>query len=238
MAPWRQAIAVARAAKRTARAARRAELAAKRTARQAERTASAAKRTARPATRTTPVPAAPATRLPALDQLPDQRSLLERELAARKAGLRVRISEPGRPKATVAPKPASTFSRIYPVNPETAAAAPKPGSTFSRIHPMNPETTAAAPKPNSAFSRIYRKNPETTARSQPKRLTPTKAEVLRSTTLANIWDPTLRATLEKRFGPAPPPTGWFVPQAWPPPPDLGPASNSADHKSSGHRRAT
>jgi len=62
-------------------------------------------------------------------------------------------------------------------------------------------------------------NPEATAPLQPTRLTPTKAEALRSTTLANTWDGTLRATLEQRFGPAPPPPGWFVPQAWPAPPE-------------------
>jgi hypothetical protein len=61
-------------------------------------------------------------------------------------------------------------------------------------------------------------NPETAAPSQPTRLTPPKAEALRSTTLCNTWDHTLRATFEQRFAPAPPPPGWFAPQAWPSPP--------------------
>jgi hypothetical protein len=99
------------------------------------------------------------------------------------------------------------------VNPEKAVAAtpaPKPDSAFSRINPLNPDTAAPAPKLHSAVSRINPLNPETAAPSQPTHLTPTKAEALRSTTLANTWDPALRATLEKRFGPAPPPPGWFA----------------------------
>ncbi len=220
LAPWREAIAFARAAKRaalaanrTAHAARRAALAAKRTARQAERTSSGAKRTARQATRAARVPAVPPARPSPPHPPEDQCSLMGRELAARKAGLRVRVSEPGRPPATDAPKPASTFSQIYPMNPDAAAApAPKPDSAFSRIIPLNPETTTApAPKPDSAFSRIYPRNrdnnpdyaaparkpdsafsgicpvnPETTAPSQPTRLTPTKAEALRTATLAAL----------------------------------------------------
>jgi hypothetical protein len=67
------------------------------------------------------VPAAPATRPPVLDQFPDQYSLLQRELAARKVGLRARISEPHQPAAADAPKPNSMFSRIYPMNPDPAA---------------------------------------------------------------------------------------------------------------------
>jgi hypothetical protein len=128
LAPWREAIAIARATKRaalaanrTAYATRRVELAAKRTARQAKQTASASSRTARQATRTARVPAAPATRPPVLDQFPDQYSLLQRELAARKVGLRARISEPHQPAAADAPKPNSMFSRIYPMNPDPAA---------------------------------------------------------------------------------------------------------------------
>ncbi len=237
LAPWREAIAFARAAKRTAlaakrtaRAARRKALAAKRTARQAARTAPAATHTARQATRTARVPAAPTAGPSPQNGFPDQSSLLQRELAARKAGLRVRISEPDQPPAADAPKPDSTFSRIYPVNSDTAAVpASKPESAFSRIYPLNPDTTAAptpkpdsavsriypqnpdnaapAPKPNSAFSRIIPMNPETTAPAQPAHPAPTKAEALRSTTLSNTWDSALRATLEKRFGPAPPPPG-------------------------------
>ncbi len=162
LAPWREAITVARAAKRAARAAdrtahatRRAELADKRTARQAKQTASAAKSTARHATRTTRVPAVPPARPSPLDPPADQYGLLQCELAARKAGLRMRISEPHQPPATDTPKPNSTFSRIYPMNPETAAAP--------------------AQKPNSVFSRIFPMNPETTTPSQPTRLTPASA---------------------------------------------------------------
>jgi hypothetical protein len=217
LAPWREAIAFARAAKRavlaanrTARASKHAALAAKRTARQAKQTASAANRTARQATRTARVPPTPPARPSPPYPPADQCSLLERELAARKAGLSVRVTEPGRHPATDAPKPTSTFPRIIPMNPETTAApTPKPDSAFSRIIPMNPETTAAptpkpdsafsriipmnpdtaaapTPKPDSAFSRIIPVNPETTAPSQPTRLTPTKAEALRTATLAAL----------------------------------------------------
>jgi hypothetical protein len=123
--------------------------------------------------------------------------------------------------AASAPKPNSAFPRIYPMNPGTTAApTPNPDSAFPRIYPLNPDNAAPARKPNSAFSRIYPVNPETAAPSQPTRLTPTKAKALCSTTLANTSDGTLLATLEQRFGPAPSPPGWFVPQAWPPPPGV------------------
>ena len=168
LAPWREAIAVARAtkraalaAKRSARTANHAALAAKRTARQAKQTASAAKRTARQATRTMRVPAVPPAHPSPLDPPEDQYSLLQRELAARKAGLRMRISEPDHHPATDAPNLNSMFSRIYPMNPGTAAApARKPNSASPRIHPMNPETT------------------------QPTHPTPANAEALRTATLA------------------------------------------------------
>ena len=173
LAPWRQAIAVARAAKRaalaanrTAHAARRTELAANRSARQAKQTTSAAKSTAREPTRPARVAPTLSARPSPPHPLPDQYSLLQRELAARKAGLRLRVSESHRPQATDAQKPNSTFPRIYPMNPET--------------------TSALAPKPNSAFSRIYPVNPETTAPSQPTRPAPTNAEALRTAALAAL----------------------------------------------------
>jgi hypothetical protein len=52
---------------------------------------------------------------------------------------------------------------------------------------VNPDTAAApAPKSDSEFPRIYPMNPETTAPSQPTRITPTKAEALRTATLAAL----------------------------------------------------
>ena len=176
LAPWHQAIDFARAAKRaalaanrTARASNHAALAAKRTAHQAEHTASAANRTTHQTTRTARVPPTPPARPSALHQFPDRSSLLERELAARKAGLRVRLTGPDQHPATDAPKPNSMFPRIYPVNPDTAAVpAPKPNSAFPRIIPMNPETTTA-PTPNRdpAFSRTYPQNPDPTGAPSP-----------------------------------------------------------------------
>jgi len=58
-------------------------------------------------------------------------------------------------------------------------------------------------------------NPETTAPSQPTRLTPTKAQALRSTTLANTWTTDLPGKLAHRFGPPRPAPGWRIPQAMP-----------------------
>jgi hypothetical protein len=145
LAPWRDAIAVARATRHAALAANRA---------------------ARQATRTTQTPSTPPARPSPPNPPPNQYSLLQRELAARKAGLGVRISEPHQPPVT---------------------GARSPNSTFSRIHPMNPDTTAApTPKPNSAFPRIHPMNPETTAPSRPTQLTPADAEALRTATLAAL----------------------------------------------------
>jgi hypothetical protein len=180
LAPWRQAIAVARAARSAARAARR-------TARAANHAALTAKRTARQATRTTRVPALPPARPSPPHPTEDQYSPLRRELAACIAVLRARLRAPNQPPATDAPKRASAFPRIHPMNPEAAAATAKPKTAFSRIHPMNPEPAAApAPKSESAFSRIHPMNPETTAPSQPTRLTPTNTEAQRAATLAAL----------------------------------------------------
>jgi hypothetical protein len=179
LAPWRQAIAVARAARRAARAAER-------TARAANHAALTTNRTARQATRTTRVPAVPPARPSPPQPTEDQFSPLRRELAACIAELRARLRAPNQPPATDAPKPASAFSRIHPMNPK-AAATPKPKPAFSRIHPMNPDRTAApAPNPESEFPRIHPMNPETTALSQPTRLTPAKAEAQRAATLAAL----------------------------------------------------
>jgi hypothetical protein len=61
-------------------------------------------------------------------------------------------------------------------------------------------------------------NPGTAAPTHPPRLTPTKAEALRSTTLANTWQsdlghPTLRSQLAAKFGSPSPPPNRFVPRA-------------------------
>jgi len=47
------------------------------------------------------------------------------------------------------------------------------------------------------------------------RLIPTRAQALRSTTLAETWTPDLGAELAQRFGPPRPAPGWRIPQAMP-----------------------
>ncbi len=47
-------------------------------------------------------------------------------------------------------------------------------------------------------------------------LTPTKAQALRTTTLANTWHPDLRSQLAAKLGPPPPQPGWRIPQTPPP----------------------
>jgi len=48
------------------------------------------------------------------------------------------------------------------------------------------------------------------------RLTPTNAEALRTTTLAETWTPDLAAELAQRLGHPRPAPGWRIPQAMPP----------------------
>ena len=191
LAPWRQAIGAARAAKRARLAARRADRATRHAAWTAMRAARAqAARAAAPAARpdTPPVVLPPAPGTPWTDYTP-----LERELAARLAGVRARTDngdqqaapDPGsafsrinpvnpEPATTPAPNPTSALSRINPMNPESAAApAPNPTSALSRINPVNPEPAATpAPNPNSTFSRIDPLNPETGATPKPNPTSP------------------------------------------------------------------
>src|SRR5580692_6677413 len=71
-------------------------------------------------------------------------------LAVPNARLRERVNAPDQRSAALAQNPASTFSRIYPVNPEPPTApAQNPNSTCLRIYPLNPEPpTAPAQTPN------------------------------------------------------------------------------------------
>jgi hypothetical protein len=126
MAPWRQAIAAARAAKRAVRAATR----------EAQRQAKAARRQVRTAHSTAPP-------IPIMPYTGD--SLLERELAARAAGLRTQINRP--PQRAPAPGPTAPFKpfRTDPLNREpTAKSATAPFKPF-RIDPLNREQPAAPP---------------------------------------------------------------------------------------------
>jgi hypothetical protein len=189
LAPWRQAIAFARATKRATLAANRTARAAKRAAR-----AQAARNPTHTPHSNTKPPSLPPPNTPWTDYTP-----LERELAARRASLRARANQP----ATPAPNPNSTLPRINPMNPEPAATpAPNPDSAFPRINPMNPE-----PPP----------------RPDPTRPTPTKAQALRGTTLAQTWDPNPYATLAQRFGHARPTPACQIPQT---PPTTDPAANA------------
>jgi hypothetical protein len=224
-APWRHAIAVARAAKRADHAAKRAARAAKRAdraARAAKRAARAARRATRagqgaPPTRTTQGPtrmtrsdaSRPAADSARLNHTPtawppdpnppeSQLSLLERERAARAAGLRA-----GRPalvpeSAAPGQNPDSTLTGLNPMQREPGL---NPHSQPVRLNPMQRETGATAGGPPRKASALTC-------------LTPTTAAALRSTTLAGTWDTELRSTLAARFGR--PPSGWRIPQAWPP----------------------
>ena len=146
MAPWRQAIAAAQAAKRAVRAAKR----------EAKREAKATRRQAR-AARTAARPIQPAPRAPAADRQTRTAppapivpyigaSLLERELAARAAGLRTQTNRS--PQGTPKPAPTAPLKpfRTDPLIREPAAkSATAPFKPF-RIDPLNREPTA---KPGS-----------------------------------------------------------------------------------------
>jgi hypothetical protein len=157
MAPWRQAIAAARAAKCADRAAKR----------EVKREAKAARRQVR-ATRTAARPTQSAPRAPAADRqtrtahpnappVPPNApptlivpytgdSLLERELAARAAGLRAQANRSLQAAPTPGPTAPFKPSRIDPLNREPAAkSANAPFKPF-RIDPLNREPAA---KPDS-----------------------------------------------------------------------------------------
>jgi len=176
LAPWRHAIAFARTAKRAVLAARRAALATRRAARAAKRIAQGQPRVAGP---NPPPAAAEAPRPDAVLAWPPAPTLpwsecspLERELAARKSGLRAYLNVQRR---DAAPPPqhqpgqnqpaqnhASTFSRSNLLNPEPAAMrGPKPDSTFPRSNLSNDELGAPpVPTPASTFSRSNLSNDE------------------------------------------------------------------------------
>jgi len=66
-------------------------------------------------------------------------------------------------------------------------------------------------------------NPERAAACHLTRLSPTKAQALRTTTLSATWQPDLRALLNARFGPPSPLAAWLAPQSSPP--TAGPATS-------------
>ncbi len=182
MAPWRQAIAAALAVKRAARAARRE---AKREAKAARRQVRAARAAARPTQRAPRAPAADRQTRTAHPNAPPilivpyaGNSLLERELAARAAGLRTQANRP--PQGAPTPGPTAPFKpfRTDPMNREpTAKSATTPFKLF-RIDPLNREPTA---KPGSIApfkpSRIDPLNREQPAQPPLTHLPPTNDQV-------------------------------------------------------------
>ncbi len=85
-----------------------------------------------------------------------------------------------------------------------ATAAPKPHAPIG----ARPRATPAQQNPMHQFAALP--IPPTLAR-----LTPTKAEALRTTALAETWTTDLAAELAQRFGPPRPAPGCRIPQAMP-----------------------
>jgi hypothetical protein len=151
-APWRQAIAYARANKRDWLAFRRAD----RTERRAARAARRAARDHAASLAANPQALLPSPDTPWTDYTP-----FEKELAARLAGLRAHPSEPRHHPQSLTPTPDSSIPRIDPMNPEPPTTpAQNPESAHLRIYPMNPEPNAApATSPSVATTRQHPQPP-------------------------------------------------------------------------------
>ena len=221
-APWRQAIAHARAAKRTIRKAHAAWLQqqiARHNAMQRDNTGDHHAAGA-PATPANPEPPPPATWH---DLTP-----LQREHAARLAGLRgLRACQP-RNHAAPAPEQNSKSPGRNPIQREPTA---HPAGTSPPTAPSAPARPASRQPPAPATTNPPRppladRQPETARRNAmqrehpaPPALTPTKAEALRTTThlpiLAGTSTPNLPAKLAQRFGYPSPTPGWRIPQTTP-----------------------
>jgi hypothetical protein len=188
--------------------------------------------------------------LPAPDLPWGEYSLLERELAARKAGLRTGANEPH----PVAP-PDSTFFSINPpvpkpgalsgspldstilgINPPAPEPAVPPGSpldsTILGINPPAPQPTVApGSRLDSTTPGINPPAPKPGALFGSTHHNPFKIALLCSTTPSETWKPNLRSVPATRFGPPPPPPGWFAPQAWPLKPGIETLLGRTDDKS-------
>jgi hypothetical protein len=216
-APWRQAIASARAARRAHRAAKRAARAARAAARQARRENRQNHPTGRNAVHretTAPAPGShpkrqsnaaqrnaihrenhapaagsrPSTTAPAAHATVCDLTHLERELAARRAGLR------GPNQGHLQPEPGPAPSADFAPTGRNASHHEQP--------PASPAGAQTEPVERDA---AHRERP--TARPL-TRLTPTKAQALRTTTLARTWDPPVTALLAAhgfRIGTSPKP---------------------------------
>ncbi len=230
-APWGQAIAHARAAKRAIRRARAAweqKQAARRNAMQRDNAASPGDQHAADAPAGLATPPPPATWH---DLTP-----IQRELAARLAGLRG--PRCGQPQNDAAREPQAGSTRLGTKSPGRNAMHREPtartsGATRPTALPSAASAPARpashhAPPPAAAHpsrpplagrqTEIAGRNAVRRERPTPPpltRLTPTKAEALRSTTLAETRTPDLAAELAQRFGQPRPAPGWRIPQAMP-----------------------
>jgi hypothetical protein len=192
-APWKAAIAFARAARRARRVARAAARAAAKTRGGQTNTMQPENAAAVPGCRAqkpgSTVELAGTQRPESASKLAETNPLYL-ELAFRAAGLRAR---PGAPADAGRPDAASAAIDVNPMQRHSAGAGPPPGCCPGASR--NPGRDAGGG-------------------ATPARLMSTKAAALRSTTLGKTWTlAELRAELERRFGPAQEPMRWQPPQA-------------------------
>jgi hypothetical protein len=196
LAPWKAAIALARVAKRAARVEKR----------EARARAAAAKRCGahidpiQPSERDVGAGDEPAGERRSASESPlSEMNPMYPAVALRAAGVRAALPSPGSLRDPTLVR----YSRPKPASRERCNGGGTGGEFAPRdINPMERMSPGCGP------------GLETRRRRTPTRLTPTKAEALRSTTLGLTWTLVdLRAHLGKRFPPAPPPNGWHAPQA-------------------------
>jgi len=181
-APWKAAIAFARAAKRAARQARARSAAHKA---RGPRIDPMNRESAAPPVRVPAwadgLAAAPGTSQAAADSKPAEIDPVYRELALRAAGLRAAPPSPGPLRDATSSSPREKCTADPDTDTDTD---PDTDPDAVQCRPLGLCPGGAA-----------------TVKRRPARLTPTKATALRSTTLANPWDMTdLRAQLAERFG--------------------------------------
>jgi len=153
---------------------------------------------------------------------------LQRELAFRLAGLRgprggQPLNDPTRaPPAEPKPPGRNALHReptARPGSPRTPTALPSAPSAPARATSHKPPAPAAAhpSRPPLASRQTETAGRIAVHREQPAapRLTPTKAEALRTTTLAQTSTPDLAVRLAQRFGQPRPAPGWRIPHAMP-----------------------
>jgi hypothetical protein len=249
-APWRQAIAQARVAKRAIRKAQAAWRQKQRTQRngvQRENAPSHGNRHATPAALAAPAP--PPANWPDL-------TLLQRELAARLAGLR--SPRPSQPPSDAAHGPQEGSTNLCTKSPGRIAAQREPTARPAGTKPpttrppvpsaparpashqpsvptaADPSCSALAGRQTKTAERIAVQRENTTPPPL-TRLTPTKAEAMRTTTPANTQTPDLATQLAQRFGHPRPAPGWCIPHAMP---ATDPVANAVHSFPAEHKRPT